>query len=136
MCHLLMHTAAVLSSTASQIPRVIQFYELAGAYVESLEELNDQLAKVLIPSGAGVGGSSTGSGFLSMRGGHNQQQAMQERDFWLQFSTDFNAKHFVGGDNLGTVVKSLSAMGRIELMHIFQLLLKLAHFVKLHHDKK
>jgi hypothetical protein len=122
LCQLLVHSAAYLSSTGTRLPRVLQFYELAGNFVEVLEELNDQLAKVLIPP-------RVSSSFLVA-------QQPQGRDFWLQFSVDFNEKHFVGGDNLGTVVKTLSAMGRGELMHVFQLLLKLAHFVKLHQEKK
>jgi hypothetical protein len=127
LSRLLVHAAAYLSSSATLLPRVIQFYELARGYVEVLEELNDQLAKVLVPPRV------SSSSFL---GSQQQQQQPQERDFWLQFGADFNEKHFAGGDNLGTVVKTLGAAGRGELMHVFQLLLKLAHFVKLHHEKK
>ena len=123
LSQLLGRAAVRLLQSSMYRPRVIQFYELAGRYVEVLDELNDQLAKVLIPPRAS-------SSFLS------KPQQSQDREFWIKFCSDFNEKHFVGGDNLGTVVKTLSAKGRSELIHVFQLLLKLTHFVKLHHEKR
>ena len=122
MNHLLVHAATLLSSDGSHLPRVIQFYELAGCYIEVLEELNDQLSKVLIPP---KGNSSSVS-----------RPHVQEREFWLRFCHDFNEKHFSGGDSLGSVIKALNAMGRVELMHVFHLLLKLSQFIQLHGDKK
>lgn len=120
LCKLLVHAAGHLSSTGSHIQRVIKFHELAGGYVEVLEVLNKQLAKVILPAPASSSIPTT------QRGG---------RDYWLQFVKEFNQKHFEG-DSAGAVVRTLNAAGRTDLMSTFNLLLKLESFFSLHHNRK
>ena len=101
---ILSRAAQLLLSRDREPEGAMHLFQLAGRFVEVLEELSSQLASVLIPPNT-------------------------SRGFWLAASKGFFEKHLRSSDSI--VIQRILESGRNDVIQTFQVLLNLADFIDL-----
>ena len=119
---ILARTAYSLITVKRETQLGIRLYELAGMYVEVLEELCNQLSLVMV---------------LSPPASRAKQEA---REYWKESCISFydqlmDDASSEGGAS-GVVTEKLQQAGRLGLRHTFEILLNLCMFVDRFYDKR
>lgn len=113
----LAQTAYSLITSRRDLLRGIQLYELAGMYVEVIEELCNQLSLVALTTSA------------------RSQDAKSTRTFWKEYCEGFYQK--LNSQTRGAAIAArLQQEGRLNLRVLFETLLNVCLFVDLHGERR
>jgi hypothetical protein len=110
-------TAYSLITTRRDLVRGIQLYDLAGMYVEVLEELCNQLSLVALQSRSSASAATSPAAF------------------WKEYCEQFYQK--MNSETRGAAIANrLQQEGRLHLRVLFETLLNLCLFVDLHSERR